>query len=66
MYQLERHYTCKHSRRSRVSGFGSRSLAVYSTCKNPERLRTGKFYLIKDRVVCDSCDRYKARQTGGR
>lgn len=53
-------YTCKHSRRRPVSGYGSRSLGVYATCRNPEKRCVGKHYMLTSRDICDSCGYYKA------
>jgi len=56
----DRFYTCKHSRRRPVSGYGSRSLGVYASCRNPEKCRVGKHYMLRNRETCKECGCYKS------
>ena len=47
--------TCRHSKGRSVTGLDSNTLAVYSTCRHPEKKSIGKQYFLADVNSCYSC-----------
>lgn len=50
--------TCRHSKGRSVTGLDKQTLAVYSTCKHPEKKSIGKQYFLADVNFCYSCDKH--------
>ena len=52
---------CRHSKGRSVTGLDKQTLAVYSTCKHPQKKPIGKQYYMENVYYCEICMKCQPR-----
>lgn len=62
MYHIESNAgNCKHSKAHSVIGLDSHTLAVYCTCKHPNKKTMGRQHYLPHPSLCQGCCKYKMK-----